>query len=86
MCAILHECTVTHGSLLDQLFNEWLAAFPAILDSLFHKVVNTTNKSGGAARVGGGGSHEVAGPPDQKDPYGHVVSIQAVFSLRYHKM
>ena len=31
--------------------------------------------------VGGGGSHEVAGPSDQKDPYGHMVSIQAVFSL-----
>ena len=28
---------------MNQLFNEWLAELPTILDSLFHKVVNTTS-------------------------------------------
>ena len=85
LCAILHKSTVTYGSSVDQLFNEQLVELPAILDSLFHKVVNTTSKSGGVAGWGEVGSHEVAGPSDQKNFYDHVASIQAVFSPKYHK-
>ena len=48
---------------------------PAILDSLFHKVINTTSTPiGGVA-----GSHEVVGGSDLKILYSHTVSIQAVF-------
>ena len=53
---------------------------PAILDGLFHKVVNTTSTP-----IGMVGSHKVLGDSDLKK-YGHMASIQAAFSPTYHKM
>ena len=41
LCTIPHKSKVTQGSSVDQLFN--LVELPAILDSLFHKIVNTTS-------------------------------------------
>ena len=38
-----YETTVTHGSLVNQLFNEYLAEVPANLNCLFYKLVNTTS-------------------------------------------
>ena len=48
---------------------------PAILDSLFHKVVNTTSISIGVEGGGVLGSHEVAGTSDIKTVYGQMASI-----------
>ena len=42
-------------------FNGLLVEMPAILDSLFHKVVNATSSS-----IGVEGSHKVVGPSDTK--------------------
>ena len=39
---------------VDGLFNGWLVEMPAILDSLFHKVVNTTSIPIGVEGGGGG--------------------------------
>ena len=36
---------VIQGSTMDQLLNEWLVELTAILDSLFHKAVNTTSST-----------------------------------------
>ena len=58
---------------------------PTILDSLFHKVANTTSIPIGV-RMGVVGSHEVAGIPIQKPFYGQMASIQAVFSSTRLKM
>ena len=61
---------------------------PAILDSLFHKVVNTTSTPIGVEGGGWGvvGSHEVAGSSGIKTFYGQMASIQAVFSSTHLKM
>ena len=56
---------------------------PAILDSLFHKVVNITSIPIGVGVVG---SHEVAGTSNGKTFYGQMASIQAVFSSTHLKM
>ena len=48
---------------VDGLFNGILVKMPTILDSLFHKVVNTTSISIGWRVVG---SHEMAGPSNTK--------------------
>ena len=55
---------------------------PTILDSLFHRVVNTTCIPIGVEGGGGG----VAGPSDTKLFYDQLASIQAVFSCTCHKM
>ena len=52
--ANLHKSTVTHDSSIDQLFKEQLVEFPAILGSLFHKVVNTISTPIGVEGGGGG--------------------------------
>ena len=39
---------------MDGLFNEYLVEMPAILDSLFHKVVNATSSPIGVEGGGGG--------------------------------
>ena len=52
-----------------------------ILDSLFHKVVNTTS-----ILIGVVGSHEVAETSDTKTFYGQMASIQAVVSSTRLKM
>ena len=54
---------------------------PAIFDSLFHKVVNTTSIPIGVVR-----SHEVAGSSNTKTFYGQMALIQAVFSSTCLKM
>ena len=61
---------------------------PAILDSLFHKVVNTTSIPIGVEGGGWGvaGSHKVAGSSNTKTFYGQMASIQAVFSSTHLKM
>ena len=53
---------------------------PAILDSLFHKVVNTTSSPIGVEGRGAGK------PQNSKVLYGQMASTQAVFSSTYHKM
>ena len=64
---------------------------PAILDSLFHKVVNTTSSPIGV-EGGGGGEPRSGGEPQSggtfryKFFYGQVALIQGVFSPIYHKM
>ena len=59
---------------------------PTILDSLFHKVVNTTSSPIGVEGGGLWGATKWWDPPIQKLFYGQVASIQAVFSSTYHKM
>ena len=43
MCAFLHRSVVIPGHSVDGLFNGYLVEMPAILDSLFYKVVDTTS-------------------------------------------
>ena len=61
--------------------DSYVIEVPTILDSLFHKVVNTTS-----IPIGVVGSHIVAGPSDTKTFYGQMASIQAVFSSTGHKI
>ena len=68
---------------VDGLFNGWLVEMPTILDSLFHKVVNTTSSPIG---VGGGGEPQSGGTFQFKKMCGQITSFQAVFSSTYHKM
>ena len=58
---------------------------PAILDSLFHKVVNTISIPIGV-EGGGGGEPRKGGSSDTKIFYGQMASIQAVFSSTRLKM
>ena len=53
---------------------------PAILDSLFHKVVNTTSTPIGVEGGGWWVAMKWQGVPVQKLFYGQMASIQAVFS------
>ena len=60
---------------------------PAILDGLFHKVVDTTSSPIGVE--GGGGGESRSGKtriPIQENLYGQMTSIQAVFGFTHHKM
>ena len=59
---------------------------PAILDSLFHKVVNTTNIPIGMEGGGWWVATKWRGVPIQKLFYGQMASIQAVFSSTRLKM
>ena len=59
---------------------------PTILDSLFHKVVNTTSSPIGVEGGGWWGATKWRDPPIQKLFYGQMASIQAVFSSTCHKM
>ena len=47
-------------------FNGWLVEMPTILDSLFHKVVNTTSSPIGVGGGGWWGAIEVVGTSDTK--------------------
>ena len=53
---------------------------PAILDSLFHKVVDTTSSSVGVEGGGGGEPREWGDLPIQKSLYGQMASIHAVLA------
>ena len=71
---------------MDALFNGKLVEMPTILDSLLHKVVNSTSIPIG---VEGGGWWEAMKWWElliQKLFYGQMASIQAVFSSTCHKM
>ena len=50
---------------------------PTILDSLFHRVVNTTSIPIGVEDGGVVGSHEVAGSSDTKTFYGHLIGFNS---------
>ena len=54
---------------------------PAILDSLFHKVVDTTSIT-----IGVVGATKWQDLPIQENLYGQMISIQAVFGFKYHKI
>ena len=71
---------------MDGLFNRYLFEMPAILDSLFHKVVNTTNSSIGVEGGGGRKPRSWRDFPIQENLYGQMTSIQAVFGSTYRKM
>ena len=71
---------------MDGLFNGQLVEMPAILDSLFHKVVNATSILIGVEGWGVVGSHEVVGTSDSKTLYGQMASIQTVFNSTHLKM
>ena len=57
-----------------------------ILDSLFHKVVNTTSNPMGVEGRGWWGATKWQDLPIQKLFYGLMASIQAIFSSKCHKM
>ena len=59
---------------------------PAILDSLFHKVVNTTSIPIEVKGGGWWGATKWQEVPIQKLFYGQMASIQAVFSSTRLKM
>ena len=59
---------------------------PAILDSLAHKVVDTTSSPIGVEGGGWWGAKKWWDLPIQEILYGQIASIQAVFSSTYHKM
>ena len=59
---------------------------PAILDSLFHRVVNTTSIPIGVEDGGWWGAMKWREVPIQKLFYGQMASIQAVFSSTRLKM
>ena len=59
---------------------------PAILDSLFHKVVNTTSIPIGVEGEGWWGATKWWELPIQKPFHGQMASIQAVFSSTRLKM
>ena len=54
---------------------------PAILDSLFHKLVNTTSIPIGVEGEGWWVAMKWRGVPVQKLFYGQLASIQAIFQL-----
>ena len=58
---------------------------PAILDSLYHEVVNTTSNPIGVESGGWWGATKWLDLPIQKN-YGQMASVQAVFGSTYHKM
>ena len=59
---------------------------PAILDSLFQKVVDTASIPIGVEGGQWWGVPKWRDPPIQKKLYGQMASIQAVFSSTCHKM
>ena len=59
---------------------------PAILDSLFHKVVNTTSIPVGVDGGGWWGAPKWWEDPIQKLFYDQMASIEAVFSITRLKM
>ena len=59
---------------------------PTILDSLFHKVVNTTSSPIRVERGGWWGATKWRDPPIQEILYSQMTSIQAFFGFTYHKM
>ena len=59
---------------------------PAILDSLFHKAVDTTSIPIGVEGGGWWGATKWQDLPIQENLYGQMTSIQAVFGSTYHKM
>ena len=81
MHAIHHNSIVAQCLSVGQLLNGWLAEFPAILDTLFAGLFNTTSAS-----IGWRGSHEVAGSSDFKTEQSQMVLIEALLSSTYHKM
>ena len=59
---------------------------PTILDSIFHKVVNTTGSPIGVEGGGWWGATKWWDLPIQKLFYGQMASFQAVFGSTRHKM
>ena len=59
---------------------------PAILDSLFHKVVDTTSSPIGVENGGWWRATKWRNLPIKKHLYGQMVLIQAIFGSTYHKM
>ena len=57
---------------MDQFHSEWLVELPTILDSLFHKVDNTTSTGGDSS--------------DSKKFYVQMASIQVVLSFTYRNV
>ena len=71
---------------MGQLLNGWLAELPAILDSLFSGLVNTTSTSIGEEGGECWGNHEVLDSSDFKTKQSQMVSIETLLSSTYHKM
>ena len=68
---------------MGQLLNGQLAELPAILDSLFSGLVNTTSTSIRVECGGWWGSHKLAGSSDFKSELSQIVSIEALLSSTY---
>ena len=71
---------------MDSSMDSYIVEMSAILDSLLHKVVDTTSSPIGVEGGGWWGAPKWQDLLIQENLSGQMTSIQAVFSSKYHKM
>ena len=84
MHEICHDSIAIYDLCTHQLLGEQLAEFPAILDSFFTGIANTSCTPTGWEGGGWEGSHEVAGKGYVFTKTSQMASIGVIFTSRYH--
>ena len=83
MCEICHDSIAIYNLSIHQLLGEWLAEYPAILDSFFTGVANISSTPTGWEGGGWVGSHKVAGKGYVFTKTSQMASIGVIFTSTY---